>query len=44
MSTEDLKAAGIGEGMIRLSVGLEDEQDIVEDLRQALQVSQRERG
>ena len=41
MSLKDLKAAGINEGMIRLSVGLEDERDIVEDLGQALAISQR---
>jgi O-acetylhomoserine (thiol)-lyase len=36
-----LKAAGIGEDMIRLSVGLEDADDIVEDLNQALRASQK---
>ncbi len=36
-----LKAAGIGEGMIRLSVGLEDADDILDDLGQALRASQR---
>ena len=29
---------GIGEGMLRLSVGLEDPQDLMEDLDQALKV------
>jgi len=29
-------AIGIGEGLIRLSVGIEDERDLIEDLRQAL--------
>ncbi|HAO55039.1 MAG TPA: hypothetical protein DCR03_05490, partial [Gammaproteobacteria bacterium] len=33
--------AGIGEGTIRLSVGLEDPNDLTEDLRQALKRSQR---
>jgi cystathionine beta-lyase/cystathionine gamma-synthase len=33
---EALAAAGIGEGMIRMSVGLEDPDDLAEDLRQAL--------
>ena len=42
MSASDLKNAGIGEGMIRLSVGLEDEEDIVEDLELGLRASQRE--
>ena len=36
MSDSALAAAGIGEGMIRLSVGLEDLQDIISDLEQAL--------
>jgi len=36
MSIEDLNRAGITEGMIRLSVGLESSDDIIEDLRQAL--------
>ena len=34
-SDDDLAAAGIGKGMIRLSVGLEDVDDLIEDLRQA---------
>ena len=41
MDAEQLKAAGVGEDMIRLSVGLEDPADIVEDLRQALRASQK---
>ncbi len=41
MSRDDLTIAGIGEGTIRLSVGLEDPQDLIEDLRQALKRSQR---
>lgn len=41
MSAEELRAAGVGEDMIRLSVGLEDADDIVADLRQALRTSQR---
>ncbi len=40
MSAEQLAAAGVGEDMVRLSVGLEDPDDIVEDLRQALRASQ----
>jgi len=31
---EELKAAGISEGLVRLSVGLEDAQDIIHDLKQ----------
>ncbi|MEO8487717.1 MAG: O-acetylhomoserine aminocarboxypropyltransferase [Betaproteobacteria bacterium] len=36
MSSEDLARAGIGEGTIRLSVGLEDADDLIEDLSRAL--------
>jgi O-acetylhomoserine (thiol)-lyase len=36
MSPEDLGRAGIGEGTIRLSIGLEDPDDLVEDLSRAL--------
>lgn len=36
-SPEDLRKAGIGQGLIRLSVGLEDPRDIIADLDQALQ-------
>lgn len=35
-SSEDLKKAGIGQGLIRLSVGLEHPRDIIADLDQAL--------
>ncbi|MFQ5776277.1 MAG: O-acetylhomoserine aminocarboxypropyltransferase [Kiloniellaceae bacterium] len=41
MTAEQLAAAGVGEDMVRISVGLEDPGDIVEDLRQALRASQR---
>jgi O-acetylhomoserine (thiol)-lyase len=41
MDAEQLKAAGIGEELVRLSVGIETAQDIVDDLGQALRVSQR---
>ena len=41
MDADQLAAAGVGEDMIRLSVGLEDPGDIVEDLRQALRASQK---
>ncbi|HBM57083.1 MAG TPA: bifunctional O-acetylhomoserine aminocarboxypropyltransferase/cysteine synthase, partial [Acidimicrobiaceae bacterium] len=41
MSDEDLAAAGIGEELVRLSVGLEDPDDICDDLSQALRASQR---
>ncbi|TMH25065.1 MAG: bifunctional O-acetylhomoserine aminocarboxypropyltransferase/cysteine synthase, partial [Betaproteobacteria bacterium] len=36
VSAEDLSAAGITEGTIRLSVGLEDADDLIEDLSRAL--------
>ena len=36
MNDEELKAAGIGQDLIRLSVGLEDIDDILADLEQAL--------
>ena len=40
MNAQALKAAGIGEGMIRLSVGIEDVDDIIGDLKQATRASQ----
>jgi len=36
LSHEELAAAGVPGGLIRLSVGLEDTQDLIEDLKQAL--------
>jgi O-acetylhomoserine (thiol)-lyase len=41
LSAEDLVAAGIGEDLIRLSVGLEDPADIIADLHRALRASQK---
>lgn len=41
MDAEQLKAAGIGEEMVRLSVGIEAAQDILDDLGQALRISQK---
>lgn len=41
MDAEALEAAGIGEGLIRISVGLESADDIVADLDRALRASQR---
>jgi cystathionine beta-lyase/cystathionine gamma-synthase len=35
-SDEELKNAGVSKGMIRISIGLEDAQDLIEDLEQAL--------
>ena len=37
MSEEQLKEAGVAPDLIRFSVGLEDAQDIIDDLKQALQ-------
>jgi O-acetylhomoserine (thiol)-lyase len=39
MSDEDLKTAGIGPGTVRLSVGLEDPEDLIQDLARALGVA-----
>jgi cystathionine beta-lyase/cystathionine gamma-synthase len=36
VSAEDREAMGITEGMIRLSVGIEDKEDLIADLEQAL--------
>jgi O-acetylhomoserine (thiol)-lyase len=36
-----LAAAGVGEDLVRLSVGLEDADDIVDDLRQALAAAEK---
>jgi O-acetylhomoserine (thiol)-lyase len=41
MDAQALADAGIGEEMIRLSVGLEDAGDLIADLRQALRASQK---
>jgi O-acetylhomoserine (thiol)-lyase len=41
MTDEQLASAGIGEEMIRVSVGLEDPDDLISDLDRALQASQR---
>ena len=41
MDAAALRAAGIGEGLVRLSVGLEDPADLIEDLDQALRAAAR---
>jgi O-acetylhomoserine (thiol)-lyase len=41
MSVEDLAKAGVGEELVRLSIGLEDAQDLTDDLGQALAASQK---
>lgn len=42
MDAEALRAAGISEGLVRLSIGLEDPDDLIEDLARALYVSQKD--
>ena len=41
MDAESMKAAGLGEELVRLSVGLEDPSDLIDDLKQALRASQK---
>ncbi len=41
LSTQDLLAAGVSEDLIRVSVGIEDPRDIIDDLARALRASQR---
>lgn len=41
MSDEALAAAGIGAGTIRLSIGLEDPDDLLDDLKRALKAAER---
>jgi O-acetylhomoserine (thiol)-lyase len=41
LDAASLKAAGISEGLVRLSVGLEDPDDLTDDLGRALKASQR---
>jgi O-acetylhomoserine (thiol)-lyase len=41
MSDDDLKKAGIGPGTVRLSIGLEDAEDLIQDLERSLAVSAR---
>jgi O-acetylhomoserine (thiol)-lyase len=37
LSADELKAAGVPNGLIRLSIGLEDSEDLIEDLKRALE-------
>lgn len=37
LSAQELKAAGVPSGLIRLNIGLEDSRDLIEDLTQALE-------
>ncbi len=41
MSDEALAGAGIGPGTIRLSIGLEDPQDLIDDLKRALKAAEK---
>ena len=41
MDAEALAAAGVGEDMVRLSIGLEDAEDIIDDIERGLRASQR---
>src|SRR3954464_3400211 len=41
MDAEQLRAAGVGEELVRLSVGIESASDIIDDLSQALRISQK---
>jgi O-acetylhomoserine (thiol)-lyase len=41
MSDEALKGAGIGPGTIRLSIGLEDPADLIDDLKRALKAAEK---
>ena len=41
MDAEALRAVGISEGLVRISVGLEDPRDLIEDVSRALRVSQK---
>lgn len=38
MTPEEREQVGIGDGLVRVSVGVEDNEDLVEDFRQALEV------
>lgn len=44
MSDEALAGAGIGQGTIRLSIGLEDADDLIDDLKRALKAAEKAAG
>ena len=44
LSDEALAAAGIGQGTIRLSIGLEDADDLIDDLKRALKAAEKAGG
>ncbi|MFN2525182.1 MAG: PLP-dependent transferase [Actinomycetota bacterium] len=39
LSSDELRAVGISEGFCRLAVGLEDTEDLIQDLTEALQTT-----
>jgi len=41
MDAASLQEAGISEGLVRLSIGLEDQRDLIDDLKSALRASQK---
>jgi O-acetylhomoserine (thiol)-lyase len=41
MSPEELEAAGVTPGMVRLSIGIEDRRDLLADFQQALDATLR---
>jgi O-acetylhomoserine (thiol)-lyase len=41
MSDEDLARAGMAQGSIRLSIGLEDAADLIDDLKRALKAAEK---
>ena len=44
MTDDALSSAGISQGTIRLSIGLEDPDDLIEDLKRALKAAEKARG
>jgi O-acetylhomoserine (thiol)-lyase len=44
LDDEALKRAGIGAGTIRLSIGLEDADDLIDDLKRALKAAEKAAG
>jgi O-acetylhomoserine (thiol)-lyase len=41
MDAAALEAAGISEGLVRLSIGLEDSDDLIDDLKAGLRAAQK---
>ena len=40
LNADELKSAGVSEDLVRLSIGIEDADDIIADITQALEKSQ----